>query len=737
MVLVLIAGHPLSAKAQLASFSDHQYRSETPVRIERLNGEINLDGRVDEPAWDAITPISMHVYGPSYGAPATQESEMRVAYDDNYIYFSCRCYDSDPDLIARTTYKRDAWESNYDQIGIGLDTFNDQENSLLFILSAAGVRVDVAIFNDGQGDAPFNQSWNAFWDGESVVNDDGWSSELRIPLSSIRFNTENDQSTMGLMVYRYIGRNAEHHIYPERPQDWGFWSFVKPSQSQQIVFEGVKSTRPVYITPYALAGTSRAAELNDDETAYVTDDGLSYDVGLDVKVGLTRNLTLDLTANTDFAQVEADDQQVNLTRFSLFFPEQRLFFQERTSNFELNFGQQNRLFYTRRIGINDGDMVTLLGGARLVGRIGRWDIGALSMQSARQGDLPSENFSVLRLRRQVINPNSYAGAMMATRIDEEGGENIALGADGIFRLRGDDYLTLAAAHTFDEETEAGLDATRLRAHLRRERIGGLTYDVEYNRAGADYRPDLGFELRDDYSQVGIGLGYGIVGSDETRFKRFESGITSDLYVSNETGDLQTRESMATASAVTWNDENISATATWFVEDLEDEFELSDEISIPVDRYSFMQAEFSFQTSETKPGNVTHKLTLGRFFDGVRFGVSATPKWNVSKLLELSAVYQYDRISFSGRDQTFEAHTMRLKVGLTLNTSLSMSSFVQYNSSADFALGNFRLRYNPKEGNDFYLVFNEGLNTDRYRYSPVPPVVDSRALIVKYSYTFVK
>jgi len=195
--------------------------------------------------------------------------------------------------------------------------------------------------------------------------------------------------------------------------------------------------------------------------------------------------------------------------------------------------------------------------------------------------------------------------------------------------------------------------------------------------------------------------------------------------------------MATASAVTWNDENISATATWFVEDLEDEFELSDEISIPVDRYSFMQAEFSFQTSETKPGNVTHKLTLGRFFDGVRFGVSATPKWNVSKLLELSAVYQYDRISFSGRDQTFEAHTMRLKVGLTLNTSLSMSSFFQYNSSADFALGNFRLRYNPKEGNDFYLVFNEGLNTDRYRYSPVPPVVDSRALIVKYSYTFVK
>jgi len=151
----------------------------------------------------------------------------------------------------------------------------------------------------------------------------------------------------------------------------------------------------------------------------------------------------------------------------------------------------------------------------------------------------------------------------------------------------------------------------------------------------------------------------------------------------------------------------------------------------------MQAEFSFQTSETKRGNVTHKLTLGRFFDGGRFGVSATPKWNVSKMLELSGSYQYDRISFSNRDQTFEAHTTRLKVGLTFNTALSMSSFVQYNSSADFALGNFRLRYNPKEGNEFYLGFNEGLNTDRYRYSPVPPMGDSRALSVKYSYTFVK
>ena len=724
-----------SASAQLASFDDHEYRSDRPVSIQRLTGPITLDGKVDEPAWDAIAPMPWHVYGPSYGAPATQDTEFRLAYDDEFIYFSCRCWDSEADAIQTTTYKRDSWDANYDQVSVMLDTFNDRENNLLFILTAAGVRVDVAIFDDAQGDAPFNMSWNAFWDGETTITDKGWFAEVRIPLSSIRFTTDNDLSHMGMSVYRYIGRSGEHHTYPERPQDWGFWSFVKPSQNQEVVFEGIESTRPVYITPYVLAGTSRSSQLNDDETAYETEDGPQLDVGLDLKVGLTRNLTLDLTANTDFAQVEADDQQVNLTRFSLFFPEQRLFFQERKSAFELNFGQSNRLFYTRRIGINDGEMVTLLGGARLVGRIGRWDIGTLTMQSAKQGDLPSENFGVLRLRRQVLNSNSYAGAIATTRIDTEGGENIGLGADGIFRLRGDDYLTLAAVHTFDEETEAGFDATRLRAHLRRERIDGFTYDLEFNRAGEDYRPDLGFEQREDYSQLGVGLGFGRVGAEGRRFKRLQTALTSDAYVSNDTGRLQTRETMAMIEALNWGDAKTTVKGTWFVENLDEAFDLSDDIEITTGRYSFTEVEFGLETWSTKPATAISKVVAGTFFDGSRITFQTTPKWNMSKVVELSGTYQYDRITFDDRDLTFNAHTARLKVGLTFSRSMSLSSFVQYSSDADLALGNFRLRYNPREGNDLFLVFNEGLNLDRFDRTPVPPYVNARTLVMKYSYTF--
>ena len=164
---------------------------------------------------------------------------------------------------------------------------------LLFVLSAAGVRVDVAVFNDAQGAAPFNMSWNAFWDGEATITDEGWFAEARIPLSSIRFNANQGVSTMGLTLYRYIGRNAEHHTYPERRQDWGLFSSAKPSLSQEVVFEGIESSRPIYFTPYVLAGHSKAAKLNDPETAYDIEKEPQFDVGLDLKIGLTRNLTLD------------------------------------------------------------------------------------------------------------------------------------------------------------------------------------------------------------------------------------------------------------------------------------------------------------------------------------------------------------------------------------------------------------------------------------------------------------
>ena len=728
---------PQQAQSQVASFGDHQFRSDTPVGIQRMNGTIVLDGRIDEAAWEENIPMPWQVYDPSYGAPSTQKTELRVAYDDSYIYFSCRCFDTEPDKISATTYKRDAWDANYDQVALMLDSFNDKENTLMFIVSAAGVRIDLTVTNDAQGENPFNIPWNTFWDAETSIGVHGWDAEVRIPLSSIRFNSDGDITKMGLATYRYIARANEMHVYPERRRNWGFFSFFKPSVAQEVVFEKIQPHKAVYITPYALAGTSKSNELNDAETAYEEDSGPTLNVGLDMKVGLTSNLTLDLTANTDFAQVEADDQQVNLTRFSLFFPEQRLFFQERSTNFELNFGLVNRLFYTRQIGINDDEMVPLLAGAKIVGRIGRWDVGALNMQSGREHGLPSENFGVLRLRRQVLNTNSFAGAIVTTRIDEDGGQNIGLGTDGIFRLKGQDYLSLAAVHTFDEEVDSGLDATRLRAHLRRESTEGLRYSLEYNRAGVDYRPDMGFEQREDYSEYKVDGGWGRLGKEGERLKRVEGIAYADMFFSNSSQNLQTRELTTKWTLQSWTDFSVELRASRWTESLDEPFELSDNIEIQVDRYTYNEAQIQVNTWETRAWNTRNFVVLGKFFDGNRFTFNTTPKWNVSKVLELGGTYQYDHIVFDSRDVTFDAHTLRVKVGLTFNRAFSVSSFVQYSSDADFALGNFRLRFNPKEGNDFYLVYNEGIHTDRFAKTPVAPRLGGRTLLLKYSYTFIK
>jgi len=355
----------------------------TPLALPRLSGPITLDGYSDEPAWQAIEPLPLTMMLPIFEGAMTERTEIRVAYDDDYLYVAGRMYDSEPHRIQAVDLVRDGANWQNDWLGIILDSFNDNENALTFWTNPVGMRLDFSVSNDFQSiAADFNKSWSTFWDAAAQRNDQGWFAELRIPFSSLRFQDENGAVIMGLTVSRVIARKGERHVFPAIPPDWGRTSAWKPSQAQRVRFTGVYSRNPLYITPYALGGLNQTAALNPAGSAYETANTPSRDIGLDVKYGLTSNLTLDLTLNTDFAQVEADDQKINLTRFSLSFPEKRLFFQERASTFEFDLGGKNRLFYSRRIGIHQKQQVPIYGGARLVGRVGGWDLGAIDMQTA-------------------------------------------------------------------------------------------------------------------------------------------------------------------------------------------------------------------------------------------------------------------------------------------------------------------------------------------------------------------
>ncbi len=706
--------------------------------ISRISGPIELDGFSNETAWELITPLPMIMQEPTYKAEPSEKTEILIGYDDDFLYVAARCYDKEPEKIQNPSKKRDELSLTNDWFGIVLDTFNDKENALAFFTTPNGLRLDMTVFEDAVGNFPINNTWNTFWDVVTVKNDQGWFLEMKIPFSSLRFQDKNGEVVMGLISWRWIARKYEVILFPEIPAEWGFWSKFKSSQAQEVVFQDLHAQKPLYVVPYVLGGQGELNELNEAETAYLKENKITREIGLDLKYGLTSNLTLDLTLNTDFAQVEADNQQINLTRFSLFFPEKRLFFQERASNFEFNFRGPNRLFHSRRIGIYEGVRIPIYGGLRIVGRTGPWDVGFVNMQTAPVDSVLSENFTVLRLRKQVFNPYSYMGGIMTNRIDTDGTFNSSYGLDGIFRLFGDDYLTLKWAQTFENDLEnnpVSLEQARIFFNWQRRTLKGFGYDFIFSRAGINYYPGMGFELREDYSRFDGELLYGWIAGESGKVLRQQIYLEGSVVTRNQNGETESLEFGPEWEFILKSGYNGGIELKYFYEDVPDSFSLSDNADIIPGIYDFYGISGYFNTPFTGLFNIENDFFIGSFYDGDRVTFGVGPTWNIGSSLQLNAYYQFNRINLSARNQNFEAHILRLRALLMLSTKLTLSAFVQRNSSNDIIITNFRLRYNPREGNDLYLVYDEGLNLDRYREVPVLPIRSARTVLLKYSYTF--
>ncbi|MBN2266118.1 MAG: carbohydrate binding family 9 domain-containing protein, partial [Candidatus Aminicenantes bacterium] len=269
--------------------------SGAPLVLSRIQGPVTLDGRSDEAAWQGIAPLPCVCYLPDSGAAPSERTEILIAYDDDFLYAAGRMYDREPDKVQATSKKRDDMKLSNDWFCITLDTFVDRENALCFSTNPAGLRLDMTIFNDAQGDFPADKNWNTFWDVATARDTEGWFAEIRIPLSSLRFQAAAGRVVMGLIATRYIARKNEAITFPFIPPKWGFWGSFKPSRTQPIVLEGVTRHRPLYVAPYVLGGYGRSYELDETETAYGAKDKFIFEPGLDVKYGLTNNLTLDLT----------------------------------------------------------------------------------------------------------------------------------------------------------------------------------------------------------------------------------------------------------------------------------------------------------------------------------------------------------------------------------------------------------------------------------------------------------
>jgi hypothetical protein len=709
--------------------------------IPRITGGINFDGIPNEEIWTKTESFPLVMHYPNNGKIPEQKTDVRLFYDEMYLYLGASMYYDDPEMITRIGKTRDYASWDTDWIGISIDTYNDKENMMLFFVNSNGIRTDATTKNDlinGMSDINFN--FNTFWDGISKINGNVWQVEIRIPLSSLRFQGNADKVIMGITILRAIANSDNpdygQMTYPEIPQIKGDMLFWKASMGEEVEFIGLKSRKPAYLTPYAVGGINRFYDT--DASAAKTD--YKHEAGADFKIGLTNNLTLDVTANTDFAQVEADQEQFNLTRFSLFFPEKRLFFQEKSDVFDFSFNQYDNLFYSRNIGLYNGNPVRIYGGLRMTGRVGEWDLGLLDMQTAKFEDLSGQNFGILRTKRRILNQKSYLGGMVTSRIGAEGTYNMAYGIDTRLNLFGDDYLTVKWAQTFNDETENKIFSTnpsQIFLKWEKKRIKGFNYEFLLDRSGENFNPGVGLETRDNFFLKSATLRYGWLSGKESPLNSHYIFAESNIYNSSADGSLESAMSSAGWSFVTKKTTEGILYLTWELEDFKDTyFIVNPDVFIPAGRFNFYSVYGNlYTTSPDRSLSLNLASEAGSYYDGYKLSASLQPGLNIGSGVMISGNYQIDRVVFNERSQKYTNNIFGLRSTFMFTTKLTFTTYIQYNTFSHRIITNARFRYNPREGSDLYIVYNEGIDSSVKANFLTDHENENRTVLLKYTYTF--
>jgi hypothetical protein len=676
----------------------------------------------------------MSVYLPTYGAAPTERTDARIAYDADAIYVMVDAWESHPGGVRASSMIRDD-DSPGDFLNVLLDTFGDRQNAVNFSTTPGGQRNDWSVSNDARDDASLSPAWNGIWDLVVRRGPEGWHAEYRIPFTTLRFTARNGRAEMGFSLNRLTAHSNERVTFPAIAPSapLALW---KPSHWQRISIEDITVVRSLRVLPYVMAGSEGNRAPDPVRSPWRRDE--RFEAGGDLKTALSPNLTLDLTVNTDFAEAEVDDQRVNLTRFPLFFPERRAFFVERAGTFEVKTGEVDLLFNSRRVGLTpDGDPVRLLGGTRLVGRIGDWDLGLLDVQTGRTPAGSRENLGVVRARRALWNQRSWAGLMLTSRVTPDSGQ-VALGADGELNLGGDDYIGFAFVALAGDAGVGPSDGVLPRGALRllaeRRRNRGMWYRGGIATSGARYAPALGYVERSDVIQPLGELGYGWVVSPAGH--QLRASVASSFAYRNAAGAFD--GSLCSAAL----EYELPSGALWTLtlsrqeDDLLEEFTPVPDASVPTGRYTAGYAELKLKPSSGPRAVVGGAVRGGEYYDGRLYSILVTPEWRASAYLRLSADLQLDRLEFPDRDQQVWSELVRLRVLASASPRLSFSAVFQANASADLATANFRLRYSVREGHDLWVVYNHDQNLDRDRWGAtyIPGTARS-GLLVKYTRSF--
>ena len=709
------------------------------VRAVRVMEPVRVDGVLDERVYRDVPPASGFIQvEPLAGALATEQTEVWVIFDRENLYVSGRCLDSAPESewVANEMRRDGAGQGEW--IGILLDTFYDRRNAVEFVVNPLGGRMDGQITNE----RAWNGDWNPVWNVRVGRFEGGWTFEAEIPFKSLRYRPGPTQ-TWGFNVERRVAWKNEYSALTRLPASRGFAAIMQVSQSATLVdLEVPDAGLNLEIKPYAIAESTGTRSTT---TRRFSSD-LGGDVGLDVKYGVTENLVADLTVNTDFAQVEADEQQVNLTRFSLFFPEKREFFLENQGLFAFGgessggqfAGASNTpiLFYSRQIGLNEGREVAIDAGGRLTGRIGKFSVGVLNIQTA---DAPSAgaratNFSVVRVRRDVLRRSSIGVLFTGRSVSRSGvGSNEAYGVDGLFSFY--ENLNISTYWAQTRTPGLGRDDVSHRAQLD---YAADRYGLQLERlvVGDDFNPEVGFLRRDAFERSFGSFRFSPRPRSIAAIRKLTWEGLFD-YIADRDGVLATRQAQGRFGIDLENSDRFQLTYTRNYEFLERPFPIASDVTIPVGGYGFEDVEISYTLGQQRP--VSGKLSMqhGSFFSGEKTTVSfgfgggfSGSRIELSPQLSVEPTVSLNRISLpEGR---FTARLVTARTIFAVTPLMFVSALVQYNSSTNAMSTNLRLRWEYQPGSELFVVYNEQRDTlvpQRF------PQLENRTLIVKINRLF--
>ena len=684
----------------------------TTVRAVRLQEPLRLDGNLDEAIYRTVNPMSDFIQTePRAGERATERTEVWIAFDDINVYVAVRATESQPDRMVVNEMRRDSSTiPQNENFFFAFDTFFDRRNSVTFQFNPLGGRMDGQVTNEGN----FNSDWNPIWRLQVRRNESGLTAEAAVPFKSLRYRLGLAQ-TWGFQSRRLNRWKNEVSFLTPVPNGQGAIAFQRVSAYATLVgIEAPPSTRALDIKPYA---TSNVVTDRTTVPAQIGDFGSQ--AGVDAKYAVTQNLTGDFTYNTDFAQVEVDEQQVNLSRFNLFFPEKRDFFLENQGLFTFattlgSTGNNNNsevptVFYSRRIGLDAGRPVPLDVGGRLSGRIGKFSIGMLDIATddVEGRGVPSNNFGVFRVRRDVLRRGAV-GAILTRRATatKGGGDALSYGVDGSFGFFENLSLNTYWARTQTPGVTERDDSYRIQMFQNGDRWGG---NAEWLHVGRNFDPQVGFMRRTDFTKNRAMFRFTPRPRNHFKAVRKFGYQASIEYFENSYEQVETRERRAEFWTDFQSSDRFDAAFEHTYEFIPRPFEIAPGVWVPVDSYTQKIQTLAYQFGQHRPVSGTVSTDIGAFYGGTRLSVGyASGRVNVNPHLYFEPGVSVNRVELPYGEFTTTLATTRGT--FTVTPMMFLSALLQYNSSNHTVGANVRLRWEYTPGSELFVVYNEGRDT---------------------------